>query len=47
MIIIINVVKYSDLDETHLFVTSDCRAFLKEKLADLMNDNAFPIGVHD
>jgi len=36
-----------DLDETHLFVTNDCADFLKEKLADLMNDNSFPIGVHD
>ena len=34
-----------DLDETHLFVTADCKDFLKEKLAELMNDNSFPIGL--
>ena len=34
-----------DLDETHLFVIADCKAFLREKVAELMNDNSFPIGL--
>ena len=44
--VLVRLILFLDLDETHLFVTADCYTWLKGRLADLMTENSFPIGEH-
>jgi len=44
--VLVRLILFLDLDETHLFVTADCDTWLKGRLADLMTENSFPIGEH-